>query len=310
MRKFKSIDHQALRAFYFAAHFENFTKASVSANLTQSGISQHVAHLEADLGVSLFIRVGRKVTLTEAGKKLKEFSELYLDGIDNLFEKMGKMSNELTGDVSYAMPASCLMTPHFSKLLDARKDFSRVHLKVQICHSEEVVEKLIKGEIDVGFITKLIQHKDVEQLEFAQEEYVLVGSDKKMIQNIEIKKISDLSFISYPGMDYLFETWYSDHRQSKAKIDFNEMRISGQVNDLKAAITMVQHGVGLGIFPKHCVQEYLLDRTLFSHKADTGNSKSYPIYLVKLKGVKPLARIEKVIEEFLRMKRSQYNINR
>lgn len=124
-----------------------------------------------------------------------------------------------------------------------------------------------------------------------------------MIQNIDIKKISDLSFISYPGMDYLFETWYSDHRHLKTKTDFNEMQISGQVNDLKAAITMVQHGVGIGIFPKHCVQEYLSDRTLYFYKTENGEAKSYPIYIVKLKGVKPLARIEKVIEEFWKMKR-------
>ena len=304
MRNYNYIDPQALKAFYFAAQFENFTQAAEAAHLTQSGISQHVAHLEQELGVSLFIRVGRKVTLTEAGLKLKEFAEHSLDQTENFLEKLSSITKDLAGEVRYAMPASCLMTPHFSMLLEARHKFSKINLKVHICHSEEVVERLLNGKIDFGFITRTIQHKDVAQIQFAQEEYVLVSSDKKTISGFDLKNIRQYNFINYPGMDYLFQAWMQDLSRSKKTPTFLELNIAGEVNDLEAAITMALNGVGIGVFPRHCIQKYINENKLFVYKAEKKARQLYPIYLVQLKDVVPLARVETVIREFWKMKKS------
>ncbi len=52
-----------------AARFENFSRAARYHNIPQSAISKTVAQLERELGVQLFIRVGNRVTVSEAGKK-------------------------------------------------------------------------------------------------------------------------------------------------------------------------------------------------------------------------------------------------
>ena len=304
MRNFNYIDPQALKAFYFAAQFENFTQAAMSAHLTQSGISQHVAHLEKELGVSLFIRVGRKVTLTDAGLKLKVFAEQSIDLTETFLEKLGSTTKDLVGDVRYAMPASCLMTPHFLMLLEARRKFSNINLNVQICHSEEVIELLTKGKIDFGFITRSILHKDVLQTQFAEEEYVLISSDKKIISSFDLKNIREYNFINYPGMDYFYQAWIANLSRSKKVPSMFELNIAGEVNDLGAAITMALSGVGIGIFPRHCIQKYILENKLFVFKSDNKERQLYPIYLVHLKEVVPLARVERVISEFWKMKKT------
>lgn len=57
----------ALAAFEAAARHGSFTRAAEELNLTQGAVSRQVAHLEGALGVSLFERVKKRVSLTAAG---------------------------------------------------------------------------------------------------------------------------------------------------------------------------------------------------------------------------------------------------
>ena len=54
-----------LRYFLAVAREENITKAAELLHITQPTLSRHLAHLEEDVGVTLFSRGARKVTLTD-----------------------------------------------------------------------------------------------------------------------------------------------------------------------------------------------------------------------------------------------------
>ncbi len=298
MRNFEKLDETSLRAFYFAAETLSFTKAAQAAALTQSGISQHVARLEEELDVSLFLRAGRRVQLTKSGIKLKQFVENYLDQVDALLEDVRKETKEVKGQVRYAMPSSCLLTPHFPILLEKRKHFPGVDLKLTICHSPQVVELLLSGEIDFGFVTDKINHNDVEFSAFAQEEYVLVSSKKTALNFKSLIELQDQNFVYYPGMDVLFEKWQSIHFPRSKNLKISSLKITGEINDLNGAITMVNHGLGLGLFPSHCVQNLLDKNKLIKYKSKSNKNS---IYIVKLKDQKVTFRVQKVLDTFWNM---------
>jgi LysR family transcriptional regulator, transcriptional activator of the cysJI operon len=301
MRDFQKLDPIALKAFYYASESLSFTKAAEKAALTQSGVSQHIAKLESELGVNLFHRANRKVQLTDAGLRLKIFAERYLDQLDELVEQLNSEGQKLKGLVRYAMPDSCLMTPHFSILLEKRKSFSDINLRLTICDSPKVVEMLLKNEIDFGFITSKIQHKDIQYREFVREEYVLVSNSEKAVEIESLKKLKDLNFIRYPGMDILFESW-KNHNFSKAtSLSLGDLQICGEINSLSGAITMVQNGLGLGVFPRHCVEASLRKRELFSFASD--RTSEHPIYIIQLAEKYPTARVRKVLDVFWGMKK-------
>jgi DNA-binding transcriptional LysR family regulator len=300
MRNFQKLDPAALKAFYYAADSLNFTKAAELAALTQSGISQHVAKLEGELDVNLFQRAGRKVQLTAAGQKLKTFVERYLDQIDELIDTLHAEGKTLKGLVRYAMPDSCLMTPHFSILLEKRKSFSEVNLRVTLCDSQQVTALLLNGSIDFGFITYLIQHKDIQYSEFVREEHVLAGPTEKSVAFDNLKDLKTKKFIKYPGMEVLFNNWLNTVFP-KSAASLNDFEISGEMNSLSGAITMAKNGVGLGIFPKHCIDQELKSKSLHTYKSKS--KAEQPIYIIQPKEKYPTARVKKVLETFWEMKK-------
>ncbi len=71
----------ALRAFEAGARHLSFTKAAEELHVTQAAISHQVKLLEEDLGVSLFLRMTRKLALTEEGRALMHVAGEALDAI-------------------------------------------------------------------------------------------------------------------------------------------------------------------------------------------------------------------------------------
>ena len=64
------MDTQNLRAFLLVAESGSFSKAAKRLHLTQPAVSKRIAQLEAQLNVSLFDRIGRRISTTEAGEAL------------------------------------------------------------------------------------------------------------------------------------------------------------------------------------------------------------------------------------------------
>ena len=83
-------------------------------------------------------------------------------------------TNLIEGIVSYAMPASCLLSPHFPILLERRLEYPNLELKLELTPTDQVFQQILSGKIDFGFVTKRIDHPRLDYLSFCQEEYVAV----------------------------------------------------------------------------------------------------------------------------------------
>lgn len=300
MRAFQQIDLNALKAFYYAAKELHFTRAADLAGLTQSGVSQHIRSLEESLGTPLFIRQPKKVLLTDAGLELQKFAESYLDSVEALYDRVHQHGASLTGEVRYAMPESCLFTPHYPLLLDARScEFPQVKLEVRICDSEKVAALVLDGTIDFGFITRDLPNRMLKLEKFAEEEYVLASSAASDLSFESARELLDRRFVGYPGESDLFNFWMSSEFP-KSSLSFDQLEIGSQVDHLRAAITMVEKGLGVGVFPRHCIDEQVRAKKL---RVRASRSAGNPIYVVTLKDSPLPARVQKVINTFRLMKR-------
>ncbi len=303
MRDFNRLDAGAFCGFYYAAEALNFTMAAQQAGMTQSGVSQHVSKLENQLGVPLFLRVGRKVILTEAGKKLKGYVEQYLDQLELFAESVTTGYAALKGRVNYAMPASCLMSPHFPILLRERqKRFSDLELSVTLCPSDEVIEKLLDGEIEFGFVTKRTQSLDIQFTPFCPEEYVLIANQAEALDDLTTEKLKDASFVAHPGVEVLFSYWMSHHFPRTKKLDWGGLKITGEMNSLQGAIQMVEAGMGMTVIPRHCVEDLIAKKRVHEFRRPAKKPLQNMIYIVTLASARLPRRVQAVLDVFSSMK--------
>lgn len=119
---FFKFDRSSFKSFYHSAIELNFTRAAEASGTTQSGISQHIAKLENELGTLLFIRAKGKLKITDAGRQLKNYLETIYREEQSLLDSLSIATTELKGPVTYAMPESCLMSPHFKMILEIKKE--------------------------------------------------------------------------------------------------------------------------------------------------------------------------------------------
>jgi LysR family glycine cleavage system transcriptional activator len=134
MRRLPSLD--TLRAFEAVARHSSFTRAARELHVTQSALSQRIAALEAELGFRLFVRKGRTLTITAAGRRIAAATARALAEVGRAFE-----------DIDGAEPARSLsvnVLPSFASrwLLPRLPRFHAQHstLRVQIVAEGNLVD--------------------------------------------------------------------------------------------------------------------------------------------------------------------------
>lgn len=82
-----------IRYFVSVAQLENVSKAAELLHLSQSSLSKNIAKLESELGMALFERSGKKIILTEQGRRFWEFSAMTLRELELTQNEMSLLAN-------------------------------------------------------------------------------------------------------------------------------------------------------------------------------------------------------------------------
>jgi DNA-binding transcriptional LysR family regulator len=298
---FLRLDPRFFKAFVAAAEYENFSVAAHHAAMTQSGISQHISKLEEQLGVSLFMRSSKATVLTDAGKTLLNYIRTYNDSIAILMDTMHKDRNNVEGLVSYAMPPSCLLSPHFPMLLERRRTHPALELKVDLLPNEDILPLVIDGKINFGFVTEKVEHPLLQYKNFCDEEYILVGADQDEIATLDKDNLLQRRYINYPGMGVYFNYWLRHFMPDCSNVSDRSLHHAGEMNSIEGAIHMVVGGLGISVFPRHCVQHAVDAGKLFIYeKADSGELLN-SIHIVSRNHPELPTRVETVIQWFMDM---------
>lgn len=135
----------------------NFTEVANALFTSQSGVSKHVKDLEEELGVELFIRKGKRlVGLTEPGQELVGIVDRMLMDAANIRRVAAQFANRDEGELTvvtthtqarYALPE---IVARF------KQDFPKVHLALHQESPGEIVDRLKRGEADIGIATEAL----------------------------------------------------------------------------------------------------------------------------------------------------------
>jgi LysR family transcriptional regulator, transcriptional activator of the cysJI operon len=292
------LEPQSVRAFLAASDTLNFTRAARLAFMTQSGISQHVARLEKELGVKLFSRRAGAVMLTSAGETLRGYLVRASDELTGLRATLREEVD--TGTVSYAMPASCLLSPHFHSLLQERaQHFPRVQLRVSVCENQQVIERLLDERIDFGFVTSPCSQAGVATEKFCRERYVLFGPAGGLHKIATAEDLKTLPMVHYPGADIALDAW-CEANFPKARASFHRLSVVGEINELAGVLSFLKEGVGYAVVAEHCVRDLVTDGVL--EKVAGKNKPADNQVLIVTRKDRPQARsVAAVLDAFRRI---------
>jgi DNA-binding transcriptional LysR family regulator len=143
------LDGRRLEIFCAVAEEGSFTAASGRLHLTQSAVSQQIAILERDIGISLVERVPRGIKLTEAGKFLAERARLLLREISGLEQELHRLAVPLKKvKLGVFSTAGAHLVPMVVQKY--RQRYGDTQLILQASQPEDLPAELADEIIDVG----------------------------------------------------------------------------------------------------------------------------------------------------------------
>ncbi|MCU4185523.1 LysR family transcriptional regulator [Acidiferrimicrobium sp. IK] len=146
-----ALDVRRLSLFLAVVDHGGFSKAAHAVHLSQPALSQAVAELEAELGGPLFHRLGRSVSLTDAGAALVGPARSVLRSLD----AARQVASELTGLARGRLELSALRTLSSDPLPELLGRFCRLYPQIDVRlaspdHPAELVEQIRSGEAEIG----------------------------------------------------------------------------------------------------------------------------------------------------------------
>ncbi|HEX7380788.1 MAG TPA: LysR family transcriptional regulator [Nevskiaceae bacterium] len=147
------MDFDQLRALATVAERRSFSRAADSLHLSQPAVSKRIAALEAELGVRLFDRVGRNVTLTDAGAALLPRARRMLDELEDSRRALSRLSDRVDGRLSLGMSHHVALHRLPDVLKDYAQRYPEVELELQFMDSEIACDAVLHGQLELAVVT-------------------------------------------------------------------------------------------------------------------------------------------------------------
>jgi len=272
------MDLRTLRYFVTVAEELNITHAAKKLNMSQPPLSSQLKSLEDELGVVLFIRGKRHLELTEAGTLLYRRAVQLLDLAEKTRNEVADMESGISGTISVGMVEG--RGPFLAARFIAgfREEFPLVKFVMWNGSSDDVLDRLANGLVDVAVIAAPFDSERLESLPIGSEPWVaiipvsnpLAEDDRKTIP-LEKLKNQPLVVPSRRSRIRAIRDWFAEIEA--------EPDIVCETSSYIDAIAMSEQGVGISIFP----QTTYTPNYLVKSKIIVDSERKIDYYLVWMK---------------------------
>jgi len=247
---------QQLQYFCTLAKVKHYTKAAQSLYITQPALSHAISGLEHELGVALFEKRGKIVSLSHYGELFLAEVEPLLAKLDDTENKIRQMSKIFKGTVriGYFYTFGFLYLPDLIEKLHNVPEMKETSIDLSLCiKNSEVIKGLCDGYTDLAFCcTDLLGKNDhIEELSYipiAEQELLLAlpinhplaGRDK-----VDIEEIKDYPFIVTDKHTHLRYATTEIFRQAGL-----EQHIIMEMSEWQAMMPYVALDYGAAIIPQ------------------------------------------------------------
>ena len=244
-----------LRYFVGVAEVLHFGRAAAKLGISQPPLSQQIRALEDELGVALFERTSRRVTLTEAGELFLVEARRTLDQADHAIDVARRAQRGELGELSVGFSASVPFNTVVANALSTfREAYPAVRLNLAEMARGEQLERMREEQLDVGFIRGRgeppIDAAMVATALFDEPLMVAMRSDHPLASARRAPSIADLRdepFVLY-GSDY--GAGFNEHLEELCANAGFTPRVVQEAAGLTTLLGLVAVGMGITIITR------------------------------------------------------------
>jgi LysR family transcriptional regulator, cell division regulator len=285
------MDATDLRVFESVARHGSMSRAATELNTVQSNVTARVRALEDDLGVQLFQRHARGVTLTPGGRRMLPFagriSKLLADA-KSAARDDGTPSGNL--EIGTMETTAALRLP--SVLASFTKSYPKVRPIITTGTTSRLIEDVVECRLEGAFVAGPVEHPEIVQEAAFREELVLVTS-RSIGSPDELCRIEDLKTI-------VFRAGCSYRRRLDSLMTDLGLLIAQpmECGSIDAIIGCVAANIGVTLLPKGVVAAAWRDGHVAVHELAPKYSEVQTVFIRR-----PDAYVSSALSAFLQIVR-------
>lgn len=264
------MDTRILEYFLTVVREEKITKAADILHITQPTLSRQLSKLEEDLGVQLFVRGKKGITLTNEGilfrRRAGEIVELAEKAEQELLESDRLIDGEIS--IGCGEMASVQLIPKL--YMSFKEKYPNVHLSLYTGNADQIKQRIDSGLTDIGL---LLEPVEVEKYKFIRlnivENWIVVMPTNDILAEKQSVSANDL--IGLPlilphrqSVRNEIESWFGEY--------WDKLNIVAVSNLLTNASVLVENGVGYALVIEGSLP--YLDKSIVTYRTLTPEIKS------------------------------------
>lgn len=234
-----------LRYFLTVAKEQSFTRAAEQLHITQPTLSRQMAAFEEELGTPLFVRTGKKITLTDEGILLKRRALEILDLEERTLEELTGKNEVIDGTVTIGCGEFTAVETLAEICKHYREKYPLVQIAIHTATADTIYERMQQGLVDIGLFMEPVDTEGLDYIRMRNSDYWVAAMrpDDPLAkkEQIEKKDLLDKPLIvpERMGVQSELENWFGK--------DFSKIQIAFTSNLGTNAAVMAMNGLGYPI---------------------------------------------------------------
>jgi DNA-binding transcriptional LysR family regulator len=245
-----------LKNFLIIARHKSVAAASREIGLTPAAAGQQIQQLEEEIGLTLFDRTKRSLSLNTNGRSLIE----PIQEIVARFEALGSnLKSGLSGTIVIGALVSSLMGAFGKTLNELKLRYPDLEIKLLAGLSSNFLDQILEGSIDGAIVTEspFTLPQNVQWTELYREPMILITPALTTNKGTKSSPRIKLPFIRFER-----NTWTGHLVDQTIKANKLPIEESMELNSVEAIIELVRQGIGYSIVPKLASISWETDRQL------------------------------------------------
>lgn len=257
------LENFRLTVFRAVAAQRNFRRAAEQLYLSQPAVTQQIKALEEIVGLPLFDRSGREVTLTAAGELLLRSAEQSVALLNQASSELSALRGQLSGTLRIAASttiAQYILPPLLGAFLRLHP---AVHLEIESTNTESAAEAVASGRAALGMVEGPPHTSQLRAETWLADELVLLvppGHEWATDRAVTLEQIAQAPLLMRErgsGTREVIETTLE-----AAGLPPRRLQIALELNSTEAILGCIESGVGVGFVSRSAVRRQLALGTL------------------------------------------------